>query len=158
VLTAEVEGEESVVPAGRRIENFGMAECAHGVVIAGLPEAQLPNSCSELRTARCTTLRRSAPPILPLLGLVPGSFLITAPRDEIMSSEGRARRNATIRGSATGRRSLVTLHNSPGSGAKLVGIGSGVISGLKFTKPMRRLAAAEGDNANDERYSKRAGW
>ena len=45
-----------------------------------------------------------------------------------------------------------------GSGAKLVGIGSGVISGLKFTKPIRRLAAAEGDNANDKRYSKRAGW
>ena len=45
-----------------------------------------------------------------------------------------------------------------GSGAKLVGIGSGVISGLNFIKSIRRLAAAEGDNANDDRYSKRAGW
>jgi hypothetical protein len=45
-----------------------------------------------------------------------------------------------------------------GSGAKLVGIESGVISGLNFNKPIRRLAAAEGDNANDDRYSKLAGW
>ena len=45
-----------------------------------------------------------------------------------------------------------------GSGAKLVGISRGVISGLNFNKPIRRLAAAEGDNANDDRYSKRASW
>jgi hypothetical protein len=37
-----------------------------------------------------------------------------------------------------------------------VGIGRGVISGLNFTKPIRRLAAAEGDNANDDTYRKRA--
>src|SRR5262249_42638677 len=37
VLTAEVEGEEPLVSPGRRLENFGTAECAHGVVIAGLP-------------------------------------------------------------------------------------------------------------------------
>jgi hypothetical protein len=36
-------------------------------------------------------------------------------------------------------------------------IGSGVISGLKFSKPIRRLAAAEGDNANVDRYIKRVG-
>jgi hypothetical protein len=45
-----------------------------------------------------------------------------------------------------------------GSGAKLVGIGSGVISGLNSTSQIRRLAAVEGDNANDDRYSKRSGW
>jgi hypothetical protein len=36
--------------------------------------------------------------------------------------------------------------------------GSGVISGLNFNKPIWRLAAAEGDNANDERYSKSVCW
>jgi hypothetical protein len=45
-----------------------------------------------------------------------------------------------------------------GSGAKLVGIESGVISGLNLASQIRRLAAAEGDNANDDRYSKLAGW
>jgi Dimerisation domain len=51
-----------------------------------------------------------------------------------------------------------TLGLLRGSGAKLVGISRGVISGLNFNKPIWRLAAAEGDKANDDRYSKRAGW
>jgi hypothetical protein len=37
-------------------------------------------------------------------------------------------------------------------------IGSGVISGLKINKPIRRLAAAVGDNANVDRYIKRPDW
>jgi hypothetical protein len=45
-----------------------------------------------------------------------------------------------------------------GSGAKLVGIESGVISGLNLASQIRRLAAAVGDNANDDRYSKYFGW
>jgi hypothetical protein len=47
---------------------------------------------------------------------------------------------------------------SKGSGAKLVGIESGVISGLNLASQIRRLAAAVGDNANDDRYSKYFGW
>lgn len=56
------------------------------------------------------------------------------------------------------RLETVFLRPRNGSGAKLVGIESGVISGLNFNKPIRRLAAAEGDNANDDRYSKLASW
>jgi hypothetical protein len=45
-----------------------------------------------------------------------------------------------------------------GSGAKLVGIESGVISGLNLASQIRRLGAAVGDNANDDRYRKCSGW
>jgi hypothetical protein len=37
-------------------------------------------------------------------------------------------------------------------------IRSGVISGFETRSQIRRLVAGEGDNANDEEYSKRAGW
>jgi hypothetical protein len=45
-----------------------------------------------------------------------------------------------------------------GAVAELVENRSGVISGLNFPKPNRRLAAADGDNANVDEYSKCADW
>jgi hypothetical protein len=45
-----------------------------------------------------------------------------------------------------------------GGVAELVENRSGVISGLNFPKPNRRLAAADGDNANVDRYIKRPDW
>lgn len=72
------------------------------------------------------------------------------------------RRNIPTRHVSCERKVVVSASLSKqideGSGAKLVGIESGVISGLNFNKPIRRLAAAEGDNANDDRYSKLASW
>ena len=86
-----------------------------------------------------------------------GSRLSTSAVTERLRTR-RLRLGCTVR--RKGRRHNYVLHQrmERGSGAKLVGIESGVISGLNLASQIRRLAAAVGDNANDDRYSKCSGW
>jgi hypothetical protein len=60
--------------------------------------------------------------------------------------------------SVSKRRIAPKILDFMGAVAELVENRSGVISGLNFPKPNRRLAAADGDNANVDEYSKCADW